>query len=131
MLEETYISPNSAFVKYPDFESGVVKLQRNCEHLLTRPEHDALWMLKLNVDEDYDIQQYADEKERFIEERLKRRRRFSQQRNKYMDAKFILGSVAEVERLWSVSKYVFTENRPSMSQQVFEALVFLKMNEAY
>ena len=48
-----------------------------------------------------------------------------------MDFSFLLGSVAEVERLWSIAKYVLTQKRRGMSPQVFEALMILKMNEPF
>ncbi len=39
--------------------------------------------------------------------------------------------MAEVERLWSVTKYVPTVNRCLMTPQLFRALVFLKVHELY
>ncbi len=46
-------------------------------------------------------------------------------------ATFILGSAAEVERLWSVAKNVLKDNRKSMTPLLFEALLFLKVNNSY
>ncbi len=52
-------------------------------------------------------------------------------RNEFIDFDFILGSVAEVERLWSLAKYVLTDHRRQMTPQLSEALVFLKMNHRF
>lgn len=49
----------------------------------------------------------------------------------YMNCDFILGSVAEVERLFSFYKYFLTQNRRSSTPQLFEAIVFLKLNERF
>ncbi len=40
-------------------------------------------------------------------------------------------SVAEVERLFSMAKYVMAENRQSLTPQLFEAIMFLKFNERF
>ncbi len=52
-------------------------------------------------------------------------------RTKYVNCDFILGSAAEVERLWSVAKNILKDNRKSMTPLLFEALLFLKVNNSY
>lgn len=42
--------------------------------------------------------------------------------------KFILGSAAEVERLWSRAKHVYTDSRSCLYPITFEAILFLKTN---
>ncbi len=42
-----------------------------------------------------------------------------------------MGSVAEVERLFGMAKYVMAENRLSLTPQLFEAIMFLKFNERF
>ncbi len=44
---------------------------------------------------------------------------------------FILGSVAEVERLWSLAKYILADTRKCTSPLAFEAVLFLKVNANY
>lgn len=66
-----------------------------------------------------------------IEERLRKRRKTEKTTGKYLNPRLILGSVADVERLWSMSKYVLTENRQAMTPQMFEAIMFLKLNSSY
>jgi len=49
--------------------------------------------------------------------------------SQYINCDFILGSVAEVERLWSTAKHILTEERRGMMHPIiFEALLFLKEN---
>ena len=42
----------------------------------------------------------------------------------------IIGSAAEVERLWSIARYILTTSRTKMAPIVFEAILFLRMNRA-
>ena len=46
----------------------------------------------------------------------------------YVNLKFILASAAEVERIWSMTKYVLVQQHKGMSPKVFECLFFLKCN---
>lgn len=48
-----------------------------------------------------------------------------------MNYDFILGSVEKVERLWSISKSFITEHSRSMTPQLFEEIIFLKINELF
>ncbi len=52
-------------------------------------------------------------------------------RANYIDCNFILGSVGEVERVFSFAKYVLSDNRRCMTPQLFEALMFSKMNSRF
>ena len=45
-----------------------------------------------------------------------------------MNCYFIVGTVAEVERLFSTASYVLADNRKSLTPELFEETVFLKMN---
>ena len=49
----------------------------------------------------------------------------------YKNVDFICGSAAEVERIWSICKYILTNIRSRMTPSLFEALVFLKVNNDY
>ena len=46
----------------------------------------------------------------------------------YMNSDFILGSVAEIEWLWSICKFILSDTRSRLEPQIFEALVYLKVN---
>ena len=48
-----------------------------------------------------------------------------------MNGDFIIGSTAEIERIWSISKNIQRNNRRSMERILFEALIFLKVNRSY
>ena len=49
----------------------------------------------------------------------------------YKNIDFICGCAAEVERLWSICKYILTNVRSRLTPNLFEALVFLKVNHEY
>ena len=44
---------------------------------------------------------------------------------------FILGNVAEVERLWNIAGYILRNERASMGAEKFEAQLFLNTIEIY
>ena len=50
---------------------------------------------------------------------------------KWPNANFILGSVAEVERLWSTADRVLDGKRNRTTPLLFEAFLFLKYNKKY
>ena len=49
----------------------------------------------------------------------------------YISCGFILGPAVEVGRLWRLCKYVFTDIRQAPTPQLFEAIIFLKVNIDY
>ncbi len=53
-----------------------------------------------------------------------RRKEAPSSSDEFIDCDFIPGSVAEVERLWSLAKYVLMDHRRQMTPRLFEALVF-------
>lgn len=63
-----------------------------------------------------------------MKERLKKRRKRAEIAEDSLNCDFILGSVAEVDCLWRVAKYVISENRRRMKPQLLEAVVLLMMN---
>ena len=48
-----------------------------------------------------------------------------------MNSLFILGSVAEVERLWSICSKVIDKDQHSMSPLMLQTILFLKVNSDY
>eukprot|EP00171_Calliarthron_tuberculosum_P007903 IDg7903t1 len=66
-----------------------------------------------------------------MKERQEKRRKVMLHNQQYKDCGFILGSNAEVERLFSLAGNVYSANRRSMTPQVFEAIVFLKYNRRF
>jgi len=69
-----------------------------------------------------------DSEENSFLQRYAKRAKTSCTDDEYINCDFILGSAAEVERLWSTCKYILCENRMRLSPQLFEALAFLKVN---
>ena len=125
------------------FESGVIKIQR-CQNddvplHLTREEKSAVkHLLKSRVDGNGggDLgDELEDEPETLDEVEQARKRRRTQEiigntvADDYINLDFILGSAAEVERLWSISSYILLNNRLSISPVMFEALAYLKVNK--
>ena len=95
-------------------------------------------LLKSEVDRDNadldENEEDEDEDDNLDEVEQAKKRRNSQhidnqENSKYINLDFILGSVAEVERLWSMALYVLVKNRQKMTPIVFEAICFLKINK--
>ena len=49
----------------------------------------------------------------------------------YKNVDYIVGSAAEVERLWSTVKHILTSERTRLTPILLEALVYLKVNSDY
>ncbi len=57
-------------------------------------------------------------------DRLKRKKqKFNEVQDRYINCDFIIGSVAEVERLWLLAKYILADTRKSTSPLAFEAII--------
>ena len=52
-------------------------------------------------------------------------------KSKYNNLDIVLGSAAEVERVWSLANYILTNQRGSMEPIMFEALLYLKYNRRF
>jgi hypothetical protein len=139
------------------FNNGVAKLQGGNENKLDDDEIDALEsLLKTTVDaeQDQDIPDHniagaatgrvapipATGSPNMAELIKKRKQEqnddfcFKAARlsgSEYVDTRFIFGSAAEVERLWSIAKHVLTDHRQSMTPLLFEAILFLRINERF
>jgi hypothetical protein len=128
-------------VKFPHFESGVVKIQRGQSQDLSRTEKAAVASLLLdnpgNIAADPDpgvdvrFLSPASIAKATAHQDSKKRQRMSADQEKYINCDYIIGSVAEVERLWSMAKYVLQDHRSSLSPMHLEALLFLKLNSEY
>ena len=51
--------------------------------------------------------------------------------NPYHDCRFILGSAAEIERVFSVAIRILVDRRHAVTPQVYEPLIFLKCNSRF
>ena len=135
-LSGTYIKPGSHKLPDPHFVSGVIKIQKNDILQLTQDEKDACATLANQVQDEGEEAEQGDEvsfASRF-KTKMKKRKAGVLERTKaspYKNVDFICGSAAEVERLWSTCKYILTNVRSRMTPNLFEALVFLKVNHDY
>lgn len=66
-----------------------------------------------------------------LEQIRKKKRSYRKKQVIYVNADFILGSVAKDERLWSLSHRSLSQYRKSCAPVLSEALLFLKVNSEY
>ena len=92
----------------PDFESGVCKIQNGLSALLTNEEEIACGHLEERQGDANDIILTFTED---VERKKREARRLG-----YRNCDCILGSVAEVEKLRSIAKTIFTLNRNKTSR---------------
>jgi hypothetical protein len=138
-LNLRWIKQDSSIVKDKNFESGVVKIQRKEFGNLTAAERWAVRCLLVDPtaavaadDSDNDGPNVLLSPRSIArEEQAKRQRIQAAGNDTYINADFILGSVAEVERLWSLSRYVLQDHRTCMYPINFECIMFLKINSQY
>ena len=70
--------------------------------------------------------------ESFMESFNKRQKIEKQSANRgCVNCDFILGSAAEIERVWSTAELILRKARFSMTPHLFEALIFLKFNHGH
>ena len=131
-LGNIYIGKDSE--KLPDkfFENGIVKIQCGDISELTDDEHNACQRLCYeNIEVNRTITNY-DESNMTYEERIASKKKQKMAKSKkYYDASFILGSAAEVERLWSTANRILDGHRNRTSPLLFEAMLFLHYNRRF
>ena len=125
-LGKIYISEDAELLRDPLFESGVCKIQNGTTELMTAGEKEACESLL--VIDDGNSSGSDREEEIEYEERLRRRKRQRENPSGYRNCDFILGSAAEIERLWSIATNVLTDERKKMSPLMLEAVLFLRVN---
>lgn len=76
----------------------------------------------------YDMNDEEDAGLSFAERALKWQRKQQSTISDYIDTRFLLPTSNHVERLFSMSKRIFSDRRRSMLPRTLEALVFLKQN---
>lgn len=132
-LGTAYTSPSAPIVHSPHFESGVIKIQRQRISEMTEDEKEACKMLR-SVSSEISPSQFDNETnvQLSMAQRIalgKRKR--MEKTESYLNCDFILGSVAEIERLWSVARNILTDNRKDLTPLVFESVLFLNINRAF
>ena len=97
-----YISEEADILKNAEFETGVCKIQNGMAEVMMA--HEKVACEKLLLETDGDLSDTSEEEVTY-EERLRRRRRKRENPSGYVTCDFILGSAAEVERLWSIATF--------------------------
>jgi hypothetical protein len=130
-LGRRYIRQGAGILTDPDFESGVIKLQEGKVNELTEEEREALQNLRKEVQANGP----GSPEPITMPEKIAKRKRDAGERvgnDEYVNVSWVLGSAAEVERLWSIAKYILTDDtRRQMDPEMFETIIFLKVNHEY
>lgn len=99
----TWIGDDANCVSYLTFESEVIMLQHGDEENLNRSEARSVSCLLLPFQNPNPSAVMESENAVDMLMKIQPKKKTSRVQNKYMDPSFVLGSVAEVERLWSVA----------------------------
>ncbi len=117
-------------MKYPDFENGVCKIQRGDHQSLTAEEIKACKVLLKECNTKDSVENGEENLSIAAMISTKKRKRECPE-DGYIKCDFILGSAAEVERLWSKAKHLLLDHRKRTSPALVEALLFLNTNMEY
>jgi hypothetical protein len=131
---DIYLAPDSHIVCHPSFESAVVKVLDGKEGLLTAAEKVEIARLLLDQPEPVPVTDVEAVHPRAIasmELKAKRRRLDTPPPSTYLNMRFILPTSNIVERVFSKTKLVFTEQRQRLLPTTLEAIVFLAVNRAF
>ena len=93
-------------------------------------ENKHLACSKLHLETINDFSQDDNEELSYVERMMERQKKSDSEYN-YGNYHFILGSVAEVEHLWSNCDNFFNDHCNRMSPLLFECIVFLKINKRF
>lgn len=103
---------NSRHGRHKAFESGVVKIQRNRSINLTQSERRACQTLLLSAERNSsEVHEWPIEASQDVLGEIRKRQKLSHSTPKYIDARFVLGSVAKAGRLCCLAANVLTKNR--------------------
>ena len=133
---KNYLSARADIVNNPDFESGLNKILGNAHFSMTPSERDATSLLLNNRisgwGNAHDESKSESENISYFEKIRKRKRcRLSDEQVRYIDCSFCVATSNTVERLFSACKHILTDQRKHMSPIMFEALIFLKVNQKF
>ncbi len=108
-------------MQYPHFEAGI---QKGIENQMNAFEKAAVSILKKPISSSGTTGLGGTFSTANISERMAKRRKRDEETSNYIDCNFILGSVAEVERVFSFEKYVLSDNRRCMTPQRLKVSCF-------
>lgn len=137
-LGDNYIHPTANICPDPHFESAVVKIQQGRIEDLTQDEVTAAARLRVGWEAEAPAAEAAEPQSpeaktmaQKIAKVAKKRLQASGGAGGYINCDFILGSAAEVERLWSLAKHILEDDRLGMHPETFEIIIFLKVNSRF
>lgn len=131
-LKNKYIDSRSEILHDSCFESGVCKIQENRVAAMSEAERRACVRLLHPVEDSGEEDVNVGTSMMEYKQRLHQwKRRKVMVDVGYLNCGFILGSVAEVERLWSVADNILTDNRMRSTPQLVEAILFLRINSRF
>jgi hypothetical protein len=110
-LDDHYIGPNADILPDSDFECGVCKIQNGEVALMTDNEKEACLVLLLDAGEAVAQQPNEAAALTYAQRLGQRKRKRTNPAQEYRNCDFILGSAAEVERLWSIADNILTDDR--------------------
>ena len=137
-IDSSKFAVGNKFDTCEEFVKAVIKVQQGKEETLTPEEAETIAKWKIGTPEPdaLDAGPQASGLSEFDRMNLER-----QQKNKVraqsniVDSKYdpalkycVLGSAAEVERVWSMAGHVLTDARSSMSPLIFELIMYIKYN---
>jgi hypothetical protein len=138
-------SSGHKLVPNPDFESAVIKIQKQKENVLTASEMAAATKalkpaltIVGNENGGNNRNRNNNNKPMSMWEKLAKQKEMDladqASRNcgsKYHNLGIVLGSAAEVECVWSHASLILSKERMNMDPILFESLMFLKFNRDY
>ncbi len=111
-----------------------MKIQRNRIRFISGAEKYACRSLLVSQNTAVLVSETSEEEERsssIMESIARKRRKLGEETVKYIDASFICGSAAKVERLWSQATYILQNHRKASTPMLAEAILFFKTNKSY
>jgi hypothetical protein len=125
-----YLAQDAEIVHVPRFESAVTKVLNNTTGDLSMDERELV--------QPYQKPQLPPprqinwgETRTYAEEVQERKRQRLERVVEYQDLRYMLGTSASVERLFSIAKNVMTDRRRCMSPWMFENIMFLRTNRVF
>lgn len=119
---EKYLGVNSNIIHSPKFDSGVIKVLDNKENELDQEE-------KLNLNKLYNMELNYNEELKPTENPYIFSRPLQCNLSKYINLNFILPTSNIVERLFSLSKRIYCDQRKSLDVSTLEDIIFLNQNK--
>jgi len=124
-----YLSPTSRIVKHQHFENGIVKIQKAANDPLTEDETRAL--------EHFLIQPTIPQENTTTTtilspcEKARLKRQKITNHPQYRSVKHVLPTSNMVERLFSQTKYIMTDNRKQMNPEHLNEIMILKYHRSH